>query len=47
MLEIQLVAEDQAKASVLKIEGLLHGMEHAAATDSDLTGELLVTFVRI
>jgi len=46
MLEIELVAEDQAKASVMKIEGLLHGMKHAAATDSDLTEELLVMFVR-
>ena len=47
MLEIQLVAEDQRKASVLQIEGLLHGLEYAAATDSDLTEELLVMFVRI
>ena len=39
--------EDQTKAAVLKIEGLLHGLEYAAATDSDLTEELLVMFVRI
>ena len=47
MLEIQLIAEDQAKASVLMIDGLRHDLKYAAAADSDLTEELLVMFVRI
>ena len=42
-----MVAEDQAEASVPNIEGLLHDLVYAAATDSDLTEELLVMFVRI
>tara|TARA_B100000035_G_scaffold267804_1_gene241003 strand:- start:13 stop:207 length:195 start_codon:yes stop_codon:yes gene_type:complete len=47
VLEIQLIAEDQAKASVPMIESLGHGMKYAAATDSDLTEELLAMFLRI
>ena len=47
MLEIQLVAEDQAKTSILMIDGLRHDLKYAAATNSDLTEELLVMFLRI
>ena len=47
MLEVELVAEDQAQTSILIIESLLHGRGYAATADSDLTEELLLRFERI